>query len=185
MKRSTEFNVVPGQTLQILVENNGRLTSSVYNRTYGIIGDALLNDLVLNNWVITGFPFTKLDNDPRLNKLLNAVPVVRQDPTVLSRMLNRKTALFSSEPIVFKESFYVNQVEISDTFVNPTGWGKVCVIMYLSLLRISIENQNVIFFVSFHQNKIGIHIHKWFQHRTILANFWATNYIVCSERDSC
>lgn len=123
MKKSTEINVVPGQILQILVESNGRLTSSIYNRTYGIIGDALLNDVILSNWSITGFPFDKLENDPRLLKLLNAVPAVQQEPSVLNRMLNRKTAAFATEPIIFKGSFIVNQ--ISDTFVDPTGWGKV------------------------------------------------------------
>lgn len=122
-KKSEYINIYGGQRLQILVENNGRISASLLNRTYGIIGDAFLNDEVLNNFNVTSFPFDRTQDDPRLIKLLNAAPVVRQDPSVLSRMLYRSTTSFSSEPIIFKGTFFVS--EIGDTFVDPRGWGKV------------------------------------------------------------
>lgn len=129
--RYAELYAAPGRELQILIENPGRLTANIYNRTYGINGDAFLNGVVLNNWNITGFPFAKLYDDPKLIELLKVLPNVQQEPDVINRMQNRKLATFGTDPIIFKGSFDINQIEISDTFIDPTGWGKVQLIFRL------------------------------------------------------
>lgn len=151
---SADIDARPGQLLQILVENQGRLTSSIYNRTYGIIGDALLNNKVINNWIITGFPF---ENEAKIIHLLNVIPFVRQEQSVLNRIVNRTSTIFANDPILFNGSFDVID-EISDTFINPTGWGKVECISYKKNFLLEGKIVTYLFF----ENQIGIHICKWF-----------------------
>lgn len=112
------INFGPGHILQILVENQGRQSGKMSNETKGIISEVLLNDKVLQNWNITSFPF---ENESRLNKLINALPLEQQKKSILNRMSTN----FTSNPIIFKGSFDINGVGIHDTFIDLRGWGKV------------------------------------------------------------
>lgn len=126
---TAKINAGPGHVLQILVENQGRQSGKISNETKGIVSDVLLNDKALENWNITSFPF---ENETRLNQLMNALPLVQQEQSVLNRIENRMSANFTTDPIIFRGSFDINEIDIYDTFIDPRGWGKVGISFHFS-----------------------------------------------------
>lgn len=111
-----------GKTIQVLVESQGRINYNVMNDFKGIIGDVLVNNVPLVNWTITGFP---LDDVSRIEDLINE----RTDNDIPSHS-GRSTADYSADilkngPRIFHTTFDINTNEIHDTYIDPSGWGKV------------------------------------------------------------
>lgn len=111
-----------GKTLQILVENQGRINQNVMNDFKGL-GDVTLDGKMLENWTITGFPLSDAsqiddliresdDNDINLNDYSNHLSQFNTD-------------VLRSGPIIYHATFNVDQATIYDTYLNPLGWGKV------------------------------------------------------------
>lgn len=106
-----------GRVLQILVENQGRNNFELQENEFkGIVGDALLNEQPLKNWNITGFPFESFSMN--LDELLVRI---EEDPHVLSHT----TEYLVNGPVIFQGTFDINEVDLYDTFIDPSGWGKV------------------------------------------------------------
>lgn len=132
LSRENLVNSVPisagfGKTLQILVENQGRINFEVANDFKGIIGDALLNNVTLNNWNITGFPF---DNATNVDEL---IALVSQESDTSNSIKGRTFENLRSGPMIFHGTFDIDQNEIADMFINPIKWGKVVVLNKLIL----------------------------------------------------
>jgi len=87
-------------TLDILVENNGRINYGPYltDNRKGILGEVVLNNKSLTNWKMYGFPF---ENDKGIK--YTSKPVVGQ-------------------PALYKGSFTLN--ETGDTYFDLSSFGK-------------------------------------------------------------
>lgn len=108
-----------GEILQILVENQGRINFKIADDVKGIIGDVQLNNVTLKNWTNTGFPldFTEY----QLDNLVGQQNIVRSDG-------DTKIADFLwNGPVIYHGTFNVEQKNISDTYINTSGWGKVTI----------------------------------------------------------
>lgn len=153
-----------GKKIQILVENQGRINQNVMNDFKGL-GDVKLDDKMLENWTITGFP---LSNVQQLEDLIR-----ESDGKDVS---SSNSDILYGGPIIYHATFNIDQATIHDTYVNPTGWGKVMNILYrffCSFTRFLTYFEFVLF--------SGDFIHQWIQFGTLLATCWPTNYIVFTE----
>lgn len=103
-----------GSTLQILVENEGRINFNVADDVKGVIGNISLNSKPIYKWNTTGFP---LNDSSKFNYLNGCEDCEYKEKT--------NTARLSSGPVVFKGSFKLNANDIHDTYINPEKWGKV------------------------------------------------------------
>lgn len=107
-----------GRTLQILVENQGRINYNVANDFKGL-GKATLNGITLMNWTLTGFPLEDVDQiqDLTTENIANDV----------NENLGRTSSsgILNSGPNIYYTTFDIDAQEIHDTYINPTGWGKV------------------------------------------------------------
>lgn len=112
-----------GKTIQILVENQGRINYNVANDFKGL-GDVLLNNQTLQNWTITGFPLEDVGEieDLILENFGNDVNGHDQ----FGRSTKFSSDILNNGPIIYHTAFDINAAEIYDTYVDPTGWGKVC-----------------------------------------------------------
>ena len=60
---SMSLSIDPGETLQILVENQGRICfGKDINDFKGIVGNVTLNGHILEDWTMTGYPFSDPDS---------------------------------------------------------------------------------------------------------------------------
>ena len=60
---SMSLSIDPGETLQILVENQGRVCfGKDINDFKGIVGNVTLNGHILEDWTMTGYPFSDPDS---------------------------------------------------------------------------------------------------------------------------
>ncbi|XP_064554133.1 beta-galactosidase [Drosophila montana] len=108
-----------GSTLQLLVENQGRVNYDRANDTKGIFGQVTLQlhnggALPLDNWTTTGYPLEAY-----------TVEAWRQKQTEMNAALEPTIAqqrLLRSGPILYTGSFQVS--EVGDTYLNVAGWGK-------------------------------------------------------------
>lgn len=127
LSRETLADTLPisagfGRVLQILVENQGRNNFELQENEFkGIVGDALLNEKTLKNWNITGFPFESFVAN--LNELLVRV---EQDSHLLNKIVNRTSEYLINGPVIFEGTFDINEIDLYDTYIDPSGWGKVC-----------------------------------------------------------
>ncbi|KAM8717444.1 hypothetical protein ACLKA7_004181 [Drosophila subpalustris] len=106
-----------GSTLQLLVENQGRINYDRANDTKGIFGKVtmLLHNggaLPLDNWTTTAYPLEAYTIEAWRQQPQDAA----LDPSVAQQRLLR------SGPIVYTGSFEVK--EVGDTYLNVAGWGK-------------------------------------------------------------
>lgn len=166
LSRETLADTLPisagfGRVLQILVENQGRNNYGLQENEFkGIIGDAFLSEQPLKNWNITGFPFESFVL--HLNELLVRV---EQEPHVLNKIGNRTSEYLINGPVIFEGIFDINEVDIYDTFIDPSGWGKVEYIFSFSLelnktnAIIIVANKNS--FILTFANQTGIYSFKW------------------------
>lgn len=111
-----------GKTLQILVENQGRINQNVMNDFKGL-GDVKLDGKMLENWKITGFP---LSDASRIDDLIRESDDNDISSNDYSNHLSHfNTDVLNSGPIIYHATFNVDQATIHDTYLNPLGWGKV------------------------------------------------------------
>lgn len=106
-----------GNTLQLLVENQGRINYDRANDTKGIFGNITLQlhnggALAMENWTTTGYP---LEEDAVRAWLTEREAAPNPASVPNQRMLR-------SGPIVYIGNFEVQ--EVGDTYLNLAGWGK-------------------------------------------------------------
>lgn len=111
-----------GKMIQILVENQGRINYNVANDFKGILSEVRINDGMLENWTITGFP---LDDVYQIEELITEN--IRNDINENTcRISEFSSDILMSGPKIFHATFDIDASEIHDTYVNTDGWGKVC-----------------------------------------------------------
>lgn len=107
-----------GSKLKILVENQGRINFNKTDDVKGIIGSVTLqtygDDVELSDWTMTGFELENVDN---LNNLLYDVGT--EVVTI------NKNGVLNEGPVLFNAKFDITAAELYDTYLDPTGWGKV------------------------------------------------------------
>ncbi|XP_023174948.2 beta-galactosidase isoform X1 [Drosophila hydei] len=107
-----------GSTLQLLVENQGRINYDRANDTKGIFGKVTLQlhnggALPLDNWTTTGYPLEAIAIESWHQKLA--------ENAALEASI-AKQRLLRTGPILYTGSFQVP--EVGDTYLNMAGWGK-------------------------------------------------------------
>lgn len=129
LSRESKIDRLPihaGSTLQILVENQGRINFIVMEDFKGILVNVTLNAQKLNNWTHTGFP---LSNYTTIEKLL-----LKDKPN--TEVLVDRTGRLLEGPHIFHGEFNIeNDRDIFDTYIDPKGWGKVSYHYLTSLLN--------------------------------------------------
>lgn len=113
---SLPLGLALGHQLQIIVENEGRINYGIANDFKGILGNVYYNNLVLVNWTMTGFP---LDDYEKVEDLTTSVRKKYEAHKPLSTKSHLK-----SGPTVFYAEFILKESDVSDTYLDPTGWGK-------------------------------------------------------------
>lgn len=103
-----------GQILQILVENQGRISALTLNDRKGILGNVSINGQTVINWNITGYSF---ENYKSIGKLANYI---------ISNNITEKINL-KNGPTLFYGEFILKSKKIYDTYLDMTGWGKVTI----------------------------------------------------------
>jgi beta-galactosidase len=105
-------SVSPNATLDILVENNGRINYGRYltDNRQGITDKATLNGVELTGWTMYKFPFNSVKN-------LKYIPV---NETLISGW--HTLILPADEPAVYAGTFTVTKT--GDTWVDMRGFGK-------------------------------------------------------------
>lgn len=108
-----------GKTLQILVENQGRVNYHIANDFKGIMSDVNLNNVALKNWTISGFP---LEDVGAIENLIAE--------NIGNEIEDHAHHAYSSDiltrgPVIYHATFHIDAPEIHDTYFNPEGWGKV------------------------------------------------------------
>lgn len=128
--------VSTGARLQILVENQGRINYNVMNDFKGILGEVKINDRLLLNWTMTGFALNNFSDVQRLIDLHES-DVSLNDVT---DGCGGSGALLRTGPTLFSGSFYIHadKMPIRDTYLDPTGWGKVRINQYCFVLSVHI-----------------------------------------------
>ncbi|KAH8413958.1 hypothetical protein KR009_008460 [Drosophila setifemur] len=106
-----------GSTLQILVENQGRVNYYISNDTKGIFGEVSLQlhnggFLPLENWRSTAFP---------LEQFSVKRWQCQNDGRMLDSILARQRVLRNG-PILYAGTLIVE--EVGDSYLNMVGWGK-------------------------------------------------------------
>ncbi|KAH8263515.1 hypothetical protein KR044_010042, partial [Drosophila immigrans] len=106
-----------GSTLQLLVENQGRINYDRANDTKGIFGKVTMQlhnggALPLESWTTTAFPLEEATIEAWRAKRES----VALNPKVAEQRLLR------TGPIAYTGSFEVK--EVGDTYLNVAGWGK-------------------------------------------------------------
>lgn len=125
LSRENNINSLPvtinhGRVLQILVENQGRINYNIPNDFKGILGNIRLNDEILSNWTITGFP---LDDYEKIETLLNEKLQGKQKVRHTNR-LQSNSRLIRSGPTIFYTEFEISLEHLLDSYLNVMGWGK-------------------------------------------------------------
>lgn len=106
-----------GNTLQLLVENQGRINYYRANDTKGIFGQITLQlhnggALPIENWTTTGYPLEGYAVKAWLKQ--------RETAPKASSAPNER--LLRSGPVLYEGKFEVQ--EVGDTYLNLAGWGK-------------------------------------------------------------
>lgn len=108
----------PGSKLKILVENQGRINFNKTDDVKGIIGSVTLqtygDDVELFDWSMTGF---ELENVDKLNNLIYDI--------CTDTITINKNGVLNEGPVIFYAEFDITAADIYDTYLDPTGWGKV------------------------------------------------------------
>lgn len=108
-----DVNIPFNSTLQILVENMGRINygSEIVHNRKGIIEPVTIGDMPLvGEWKMTKLPMSVMPELSQMNKRC----VQNNTPSVQKR--------WAGMPVVYEGSFTLN--ETGDTFLNMSGWGK-------------------------------------------------------------
>lgn len=138
----------------------------------GIIGDVLVNNAPLLNWTITGFP---LDDVSAIEDLV-AETVGNDIQEHSGRLVDFSSDILNGGPKIFHATFDIDSPAIHDTYINPTGWGKVC----FTGCSFAFGSKHVM--TSLFSSILGNNFHQWIQFGAILAAGWTANYTVPAER---
>lgn len=104
--------------MQILVENQGRINYNIPNDFKGILGDVTIDGATIYNWTMTGIP---LDKYEKIQNLIDIQLIRNNEEIELENKL-----LLKSGPVIYYGVFEINSTQpIYDTYLDPTGWGKV------------------------------------------------------------
>lgn len=99
-----------GDTLQILVENQGRINYGLANDFKGILSDVYVGNKSVVNWNMTAFPLESY------NAIVDFVNSERHSLIINSELIDNGPTIF------FGQFFIANGV--FDTYLNTKGWGK-------------------------------------------------------------
>ncbi|KAH8297907.1 hypothetical protein KR018_000509 [Drosophila ironensis] len=108
-----------GSTLQLLVENQGRVNFYISNDTKGIFGDVSLQlhnggYLTLQNWKSTPFPLDQTSVERWRSK--------ESTPKALDSFIARQRILRNG-PVLYTGNLHIAE-QVGDTYLNMAGWGK-------------------------------------------------------------
>lgn len=118
------MNAGGGNKLQILVESQGRINYNVMNDFKGILGLVTINGRPLVNWTMTGYPLESYNAIQRVIDLHIADPALQE---MSDKAPNR--AFLKTGPTIFSGEFDITaDIDILDTYLDPTGWGKVNIV---------------------------------------------------------
>lgn len=132
LSRESQINQLPlnagsGSKLQILVESQGRINFNIMNDFKGILGLVSINGRSLVNWTITGYP---LENYNAIQRVIDLHIADSSLQEMSEKTPNR--AYLKSGPTIFCGEFNIAaDKEILDTYLDPTGWGKVTILSNL------------------------------------------------------
>lgn len=115
-----------GKTLQILVENQGRINFNVMNDFKGL-GPVKINGQSLENWTITGFP---LDDVGQIVDLIRE-SIGNDINDHSNRLSSFSSDILNGGPIIYHTTFAIDRDEIHDTYIDSSGWGKVCLFYHI------------------------------------------------------
>ncbi|XP_055523433.1 beta-galactosidase-like isoform X1 [Wyeomyia smithii] len=123
LSRQNNVNSLPialglGETLQIIVENEGRINFGTPNDFKGILGRVFINTQPIQNWTMTGIP---LDDIGRLSKFIHN-KLQENDLHPMKQLRLPRGFPIQRGPTLFYGTFDLN--ELCDTYLNPSGWGK-------------------------------------------------------------
>ncbi|XP_062536479.1 beta-galactosidase-like [Armigeres subalbatus] len=104
-----------GEKLQILVENQGRINFGTPNDFKGIVGNVFIDTQRVLNWTMTGISLDKSKIDEYIQRN-------RNKPTKKARF--RQGTPLRQGPAVFYGTFDIARIDILDTYLNLSGWGK-------------------------------------------------------------
>lgn len=112
-KYSLDIDIPFNSTLQILVENMGRINygAEIVHNNKGIISPVEINDMEMDgDWTMYKLP---MDKEPDFSKLPSA-DVYSNQPDA--------TASLKGRPVVYEGTFSLDKV--GDTFIDMSAWGK-------------------------------------------------------------
>ncbi|KAL5279145.1 GLB1L family protein [Megaselia abdita] len=115
LSRESQLNTIPlmsgfGETLQILVENQGRINYGLANDFKGILSDVFVDNQILENWNMTTFPLESY------NSIVDYINGERHIPITNSELID-------NGPTIFFGQFQITN-KILDTYLDTEGWGK-------------------------------------------------------------
>ncbi|XP_053667615.1 LOW QUALITY PROTEIN: beta-galactosidase-like [Anopheles marshallii] len=115
LSRENQINALPlaldaGQTLRIVIENQGRINFGTANDSKGIVGNVYVNTRELFNWTMHSLP-------------LNDFKPIAQAMRHHRKQRGRGEAPKVTPMSVYYAAFDVAG-ELADTYLDPTGWGK-------------------------------------------------------------
>uniref|UniRef100_A0A8D8CS41 Beta-galactosidase n=3 Tax=Culex pipiens TaxID=7175 RepID=A0A8D8CS41_CULPI len=125
LSRQNAINTLPitlgiGEKLRIFVENEGRVNFGTPNDFKGIVGDVFINTQKLQNWTMIGIP---LDNVGKIHEYINRKSLLeKRYPS--KRIIPKTSSPVQRGPTIFQGTFDIARIDIMDTYLDPTGWGK-------------------------------------------------------------
>lgn len=109
-----------GEKLQIVVENQGRINFGTPNDFKGLVGDVFINTQKVLNWTMTGIP---LDNIKEISEYVSQKLQLDSRYPLKRGRFNQGTPLRHGPMLLFG-TFDIARIDILDTYLNPSGWGK-------------------------------------------------------------
>lgn len=125
LSRQNAINTLPislgiGEKIRIFVENEGRINFGTPNDFKGIVGDVFINTQKLQNWTMTGIP---LDNLEKIHEYINRKALLeKRYPS--KRIIYKGGTPVARGPTILHGTFDIARIDIMDTYLDPTGWGK-------------------------------------------------------------
>ncbi|XP_058116718.1 beta-galactosidase-like [Anopheles ziemanni] len=120
LSRENLINTLPigldvGRTLQIVVENQGRINFGISNDFKGIVGTVYINTRELVNWTMYAMP---LENFPPIKQLI----MERQKVASMKKVTDVGKGVTPMS--LFYATFDIGTSTLYDTYLDPSGWGK-------------------------------------------------------------
>lgn len=110
------FEMEYGRNIAILVENQGRINFDQANDVKGITKNVRVSDLLVTDWIITGF---SLDNYTQIEDLISSSKKFHYS-------IHNNVNIDQYGPIIYYGEFFINEtITIYDTYINTRGWNKV------------------------------------------------------------